>query len=173
MFPGRVLTSIALALSAPLMASANDRTANLDARLLAAHNRERAALGIPALAWDPALAADARVWADALAATGRFQHSAADPSDPDVEGENLWAGTRGAWAPEEMVGLWLAKKRDYRPGIFPAVSRSGDLGNVGHYTQIVWRNTRKVGCALAAGGHEDILVCRYSEGGNVIGERVL
>jgi hypothetical protein len=162
MFPGRVLTSIALALSAPLMASANDRTANLDARLLAAHNRERAALGIPALAWDPA-----------LAATGRFQHSPADPADPDVEGENLWAGTRGAWAPEEMVGLWLAERRDYRPGIFPAVSRSGDLGNVGHYTQIVWRNTRKVGCALAAGSNEDILVCRYSEGGNVIGERVL
>ena len=173
MVSGRVLTSIALALSAPLMMNAIDRTANLDARLLAAHNRERAAIGVPPLEWDAQLAADAKVWADALAVTGTFVHSPADASDPDVEGENLWAGTPGAWAPEEMVGLWIDEKRDYRPGIFPAVSRSGDLEKVGHYTQVIWRNTRKVGCALAPGRHEDVLVCRYSEGGNVIGERAI
>jgi hypothetical protein len=166
----RALLSIALALSAPLMANATGRTANLDARLLAAHNRERAAIGVPPLEWDAQLAADAKVWADALAETGTFEHSPADASDPDVEGENLWAGTRGAWSPEEMVGLWLTEKRDYRPGVFPAVSRSRNLENVGHYTQVIWRNTRKVGCALAPGQKEDILVCRYSEGGNVIGE---
>lgn len=167
MFPGRVLLSIALALSAPLIANASDRTANLEARLLAAHNRERAAIGVPALDWDATLAADARDWADTLTRTGRFEHSHAD------EGENLWAGTPDAWSPEEMVGLWIAEKRDYRPGVFPAVSRSGNVANVGHYTQLIWRNTRKVGCALASGRTEDVLVCRYAEGGNVIGERAI
>jgi hypothetical protein len=171
MVSGRVLLSIALALSAPLIANATSRTANLQARLLAAHNRERAAIGIPPLEWDGQLAANAKVWADALAETGTFEHSPADASDPDVEGENLWAGTRGAWSPEEMIGLWIAEKRDYRPGIFPAVSRSGELEKVGHYTQVIWRNTRRVGCALAQGRKEDVLVCRYAEGGNVIGER--
>jgi hypothetical protein len=171
MVSGRVLLSIALALSAPLIANATSRTANLQARLLAAHNRERAAIGIPPLEWDRQLAANAKVWADALAETGTFEHSPADASDPDVEGENLWAGTRGAWSPEEMIGLWIAEKRDYRPGIFPAVSRSGELEKVGHYTQVIWRNTRRVGCALAQGRKEDVLVCRYAEGGNVIGER--
>lgn len=167
MVSGRIILGIALALSAPLMASANGLTANFDARLLAAHNRERDAVGAPPLAWDPELAAGAKAWADRLASTGRFEHSQTQ------DGENLWAGTPGAWSPEEMVGLWIAEKRDYRPGIFPAVSRSGDLRNVGHYTQVIWRDTRRVGCALAPGGREDVLVCRYAKGGNVIGERAI
>jgi hypothetical protein len=161
-----------MAMAAPLMIGGTGRTSSLEARLLAAHNRERAAIGVPPLQWDDSLAADAKIWADALAATNSFVHSPADPSDPEVEGENLWAGTRGAWSPEEMVGLWIAEKRDYTPGVFPAVSRSGDYEQVGHYTQVIWRNTRRVGCALASGAREDILVCRYSEGGNVIGEQV-
>ena len=150
-----------------------DRTSNLDQRLLASHNRERVRVGVPPLAWDRALAADAAVWARELARTGKFQHSPADSSDPNVQGENLWAGTPGAWSPEEMVGYWVGERRDYRPGIFPAVSKSGDLDKVGHYTQLIWRRTRKVGCAIDRSQHEDLLVCRYSEGGNVMGETVI
>lgn len=169
---GRIALTAALAASAPLIGASVDRGASFDARILAAHNRERAAVGVPALAWDAQLAADAKSWADALAETGAFAHSPADPTDPEVQGENLWAGTRGAWAPEEMVGLWISEKRDFRQGVFPAVSKSGDLEKVGHYTQLIWRNTKKVGCAVARGAREDVLVCRYSEGGNVIGEIV-
>ena len=161
-----------LAATAPLLGASIDREAHVETRLLAAHNRERAEIGVPALEWDARLAADAANWAQALAETNSFEHSRADPTDPDVQGENLWAGTRGAWAPEEMVGLWISEKRDYRAGIFPAVSRSGQLERVGHYTQVIWRDTRKVGCAIARGAEEDILVCRYSTGGNVIGQRV-
>lgn len=168
---GRTLFASALALSAPLMTGSVDRSATLDQRLLAAHNRERTRIGVPALSWDAGLAADAKVWADTLARTNRFAHSPADPSDPDVQGENLWAGTPSAWSPEEMVGLWIAEKRDYKPGVFPAVSKSGDLKKVGHYTQVIWRSTRRVGCALARGATEELLVCRYAEGGNVMGER--
>lgn len=168
----RLALTAALAATAPILGASIDRTSAIEGRLLAAHNRERAEVGVPALEWDAGLAADAAGWAQALAATDRFAHSPADPSDPQVQGENLWAGTRGAWAPEEMVGLWIAEKADYRPGIFPAVSRSGSLEKVGHYTQLIWRATRKVGCAVATGTREDILVCRYSSGGNVIGETV-
>jgi hypothetical protein len=38
---------------------------------------------------------------------------------------------------------------------------------------VVWRTTARVGCAMARSAREDILVCRYSEGGNVIGEQVI
>ena len=167
------MLAIALTLGTPLLAGGTDRHANLEARLLAAHNRERAATGVPALEWDPALAADAARYARVLAETGAFEHSPADPSDPDVQGENLWAGTPGAWAPEEMVGYWIAETRDYKAGVFPAVSRSGDLDRVGHYTQLIWRATRRVGCALDRSQKEELLVCRYAQGGNVIGERVI
>lgn len=173
MHMGRTLLATAVAAVAPLLLGGVDRTAALEERLLASHNRERARVGVPALVWDQRLARDAAGWARTLARSGRFEHSPADASDPNVQGENLWAGTPGAWAPEEMVGYWVAEKRDYKPGLFPAVSKSGDLDKFGHYTQLIWRRTTKVGCAVDRSAREDLLVCRYSEGGNVIGEAVI
>ena len=69
------------------------------------------------------------------------------------------------------VKLWIAEKDDFKEGIFPNNSVSGDLEKVAHYTQVMWRSSRAVGCAVAHGRADDFLVCRYSEGGNVIGER--
>ncbi|MDB5686464.1 MAG: SCP-like extracellular [Rhizorhabdus sp.] len=161
----------ALALVAPLAQGATDLDSNLNVRLLAGHNRERAKLGIPALAWDPGLARDAAVWAQHLTEVGRLVHSPDEPLDPDPEGENLWAGTRGYYGPEAMVGLWVAEKKNFKPGIFPNNYVTGDLDSIGHYTQVMWRSTKAVGCAVTRGRHDDFLVCRYSEGGNVIGEQ--
>ena len=70
-----------------------------------------------------------------------------------------------------MVGRWIEEKRDFKPGIFPANSRTGRLEDVGHYTQLMWRSTERVGCAITQNADYDFLVCRYLEGGNVIGER--
>jgi hypothetical protein len=167
---GRIAAAAALALTTPLLAGASGRLTSLDARLLAAHNRERSALGVPALGWDPALSADAAQWAAELAEAGAFEHSP-DAEGEEPQGENLWAGTSGYFTPEQMVGLWIEEKKDYRPGPIPAVSRTGDFEDVGHYTQLVWADTRKVGCALAPGEEEEVLVCRYSQAGNVEGER--
>lgn len=166
----RQLVATALLGLSPLLMGGTALRADFDARLLAAHNAERTALGVPPLTWNDQLAGDARLWANKLAASGRFEHSP-DEAGKDVEGENLWAGTPRAFSPEAMVHLWVAEKRDYRPGVFPDNSRSGEVENVGHYTQVIWRSTRQVGCATAVGEQEEVLVCRYSEAGNVYGER--
>jgi len=166
----KLTLSMAMLLCSPILLGGTVARADFNARLLAAHNNERGRLGVPALEWDNSLAADARVWADELAATGRFEHSPDDPDRP-LQGENLWAGTPRAFSPEAMVGLWRAEKSDYRPGIFPNNSRSGDVEKVGHYTQLIWRESRRVGCATAVGRDEEFLVCRYSEAGNVTGQR--
>jgi hypothetical protein len=166
----RQLAAIAILACSPLLIGGTSVRADFNARLLAAHNSERAAVGVAPLAWDDRLAAEARAWATQLAASGRFEHSADDPGE-QPEGENLWAGTPRAFSPEAMVGLWAAEKRDYRPGVFPNNSRSGDVEQVGHYTQLIWRGTGHVGCATAVGRHEEVLVCRYSSAGNVYGER--
>jgi hypothetical protein len=165
----RLAAAVSLALAAPLLTGATGRLTSLDQRLLAAHNRERSEAGIAPLAWDPALAAEAAAWGSELAASGRFEH-AGDTGDDDPQGENLWAGTRGAYAPEEMVDGWVEEKKDFRPGRFPDNSRTGDYEDVGHYTQLMWRDTDRVGCALAAGAEEEVLVCRYRTAGNVVGE---
>lgn len=166
----RLAATAAMALAAPLLIGATGRLTSLDARLLAAHNRERMTAGVAPLAWDSALAAEAAAWGETLAASGEFEH-APDSGDDDPQGENLWAGTRGAYAPEEMVEGWIEEKKYFRAGRFPDNSLTGDYADVGHYTQLMWRETDRVGCALAEGSDEEILVCRYRTAGNVVGER--
>ncbi len=163
----RLFALMPLLASTPLLLGALGPRENLDMRILAAHNRERELAGAPPLKWNPALAENARKWAQHLAATGSFAHS---PDGPVPEGENLWAGTKGYYQPEAMVGLWIAEKRHFRPAAFPLNSTTGNVEDVGHYTQVIWAKTDQVGCALAAGHEEDVLVCRYTRAGNVVGE---
>jgi hypothetical protein len=142
----------------------------LEARLLALHNRERRAVGAAPLAWDPPLAAAAADYGPALERLGKLAHSplATRPG----QGENLWMGTRGAYELEEMAGGWAAEKSLFRPGVFPTVSRSGNWSDVAHYTQMIWKGTSRLGCAVHKGRKWDFLICRYSPPGNVVGQRV-
>ena len=160
-----------LALGSTLLVGGTSLDSNLDARLLAAHNRERSAAGIAPLAWNPKLAADAAVWANYLSQLNDLEHSPDDEYDEDAEGENLWLGTRASYSPEQMVDGWIEEKRYFKPGVFPNNSRTGNLDDIGHYTQLMWRDTNEVGCAVTSNDENDILVCRYAAAGNVIGER--
>ena len=144
------------------------RTTDFENRILTSHNREREALGLPQLQWDVGLAVRAQDWADYLAKSGKFEHSPNIPGQP-LEGENIWGGTKGAFFPEDMVGLWISEKADFVEGVFPANSRTGRVQDVSHYTQLVWRRTEAVGCAMSRNGQDEIMVCRYSQPGNLRG----
>jgi hypothetical protein len=142
----------------------------LEARLLAVHNRERAATGARPLVWDARLATAAASYGPALERLGKLAHS---PQATRLgQGENLWMGTSGAYRIEEMARGWADEKRLFRPGIFPAVSTSGNWSDVGHYTQMIWKGTSRIGCAVHKGLRWDFLICRYSPPGNVVGQRV-
>lgn len=132
------------------------------------HNLARAELGVAPLSWNDRLAAEAQGWADQLASTGNLQHASGGKASG--QGENLWAGTRGAYSPDEMMQAWTREKRFFQPGTFPDNSSTGDWRDVAHYTQIVWRRTRAVGCGLGHSDTRDILVCRYLDPGNVDGQ---
>jgi hypothetical protein len=142
----------------------------LEARLLAVHNRERFATGARPLVWDSGLAAAAASYGPALARLDKLAHSPANTRPG--QGENLWKGTRDAYELEEMAQGWAAEKSLFRPGFFPSVSRSGNWSDVGHYTQMIWKGTTRVGCAVYKARKWDYLVCRYSPQGNVVGHRV-
>jgi len=139
--------------------------------VLGMHNEERESLGLAPLAWDSALAADAARYARQMAQTNIFRHSERT-SRATPSGENLWMGSRGLYDYAVMVGSFLDERRYFqRDGKLPDLSSTGRWEDVGHYTQLMWRSTHKVGCALARGRSDEFMVCRYSEGGNVIGER--
>jgi uncharacterized protein YkwD len=140
----------------------------LRATMIAAHNVARRQYGVGPLVWDDGLARDARAYARHLARTRRFEHDRQVGRRPR-QGENLWMGTRTAYSYAEMINALIAERRYFRPGRFPAVSRTGNWSHVGHYTQIVWPTSQRVGCATASNRKRDYLVCRYLPAGNVVG----
>lgn len=137
--------------------------------MLDEHNRARAALALPPLAWDERLARAADRSARALARTGRLAH-ASQPRGSQRQGENLFAGTRDAYDYAAMVREWLDEARAYVNAPSPRFSRTGRWQDAIHYAQIVWRGTARLGCALASGRRDDVLVCRYAPAGGAIGE---
>ncbi len=143
---------------------------SFSAELLDVHNRERAEFGSPKLTWSPELARDAQQWADHLARNGYMRHASIDQRKG--RGENLWMGTAGYYSLTEMMSYFIAEKRYFKHGEFPHVSRTGRWRDVGHYTQIVWGETREVGCAIARGRSDEFLVCRYWPAGNTYGRTV-
>ena len=164
------LLALSLSFAAPVAAASNSFAKQFPARVLAAHNVTRAQAGVAPLVWDPALGNSAAAYAQQMALPSRFQ-----PSDRKARrgsGENLWMGTRGAFSVERMVSDWASERRMFRAGVFPAVSRTGNWADVGHYTQIVWPTTTRVGCALATTSRVDYLVCHYSPAGNIDGRPV-
>ena len=135
--------------------------------VLTEHNNYRAELHLPALTWSSTLAEDARTWGAKLAKSGKGQH---DMSVRGKEGENLWWGTAGAYTWENMVDFWGDEKQHFVYGPYPdCVDKKGSV--VGHYTQMIWRTTTQVGCALVSNGDLDFLVCRYSAPGNMVGSK--
>lgn len=138
--------------------------APLDARdFLRIHNEERARVGVRPLRWSAKLAKYAQQWAEHLASTGQFEHR--DPSQAKY-GENLFRGANG-YSPLDAVRLWLDERSHYRGGSVPR----RDLKTVGHYTQMVWRETTEVGYGVAYGPDGLIVVANYSPGGNQVGRK--
>src|SRR4051794_34726395 len=161
--------SMMVAAIAPMLMGFLDQSSDFQQRVLAHHTLEREDVGGPQMHWTPSLAVSAQQWADHLARTGRFEHAPENRRTP--EGENLWAGTKGYYSPEAMVSAWIREKRYFKPGTFPNNSITGNVEDVGHFTQVAWRDSHEVGCAVARSNREDILVCRYSQAGNYVGEQ--
>lgn len=137
--------------------------------ILDAHNRYRAEVGVPPLTWSDSLAADAQGWANSLASLGG---NTLEHDSNSRQGENLWLGTADRFSYTDMVNDWGGEGEYFRNGAFPDVSSTGYWFDVGHYTQIIWRNTTQVGCGVARAGGNDILVCRYTPRGNRPGQSV-
>jgi uncharacterized protein YkwD len=123
--------------------------------MLAAHNNIRAKMGLPPLQWSSELAAYSQKWANSLIIRSRAAHNSKSPY-----GENILVTGLGA-TPSTVVTEWASESQDY-------TYRSNTCdGDCGHYTQVVWRSTRKLGCAMAHNNQREIWVCSYDPPGNV------
>ena len=136
-------------------------------RVVAIHNQVRIAEGVGPLMWDRSLAAAGRFLCAAARdrRAGAIRQAHCVPARAKICG---WA-RRGAFSVDQMVGAWAAERAMFRRGAFPDVSRTGNWHDVGHYTQMIWPGSIRVGCAIRSSSRNDYLVCRYSPGGNVMG----
>lgn len=142
--------------------AANANSEGFSKKIVEIHNRERSDVGSQPLSWDASLARSAAEYARELARTEHFDHDL----DNETEGENLWMGSRSYFTLEDMIGMWAEEKK-----ILPRLrSWHDDVHAVGHYTQMVWKDTTRVGCAIASSRRFDYLVCRYGPQGNYLGE---
>jgi pathogenesis-related protein 1 len=131
------------------------------------HNQLRAQVSVPGLVWDPALAAIAQAYADGC----RFQHSGRDGV-----GENLAANAPPGNTAAQAFQTWADEKPFYS-----YASNSCAAGKeCGHYTQVVWRTTTRLGCGVTActtgspfSGFPrwELWVCNYAPAGNFTGQR--
>ncbi len=125
--------------------------------MLSAHNAVRARHCAPPLTWSADLARVAQRWVDKLvAADCAFDHSRGK------YGENLAGATAGTLDAEGVVRMWYEEKEkyDFRKGAFSM--------ETGHFTQVVWAATRRVGCATATCKRGlQLWVCNYDPAGNV------
>jgi Cysteine-rich secretory protein family len=72
--------------------------------------------------------------------------------EPDTDaGVNLVEATAGALSVTQLVGIWGNEQQYFVDGTFPDVSTTGNWEDVGHYSQMVWRNTTEVGGGPATG----------------------
>ncbi len=145
--------------------------------MLVAHNQWRARVGTPVLIYSSELAASSQRWADHLKAANqcKMQHS-----KPDGKyGENLYWASAVRWSdgkrevqqisPQKVVDAWGSEVKDYNYS--RNTCAQGKM--CGHYTQVVWKSTRSVGCAFAVceDSKEQVWVCQYQTPGNWVGEK--
>jgi pathogenesis-related protein 1 len=136
-------------------------------QLLTTHNKARAEVGTSPLAWSDELAVYAQEWADHLASTSRrMEHRPYSGRWKQEHGENLFMGTASYYGVADAVAMWEREKRAYDGGTI----RVSDVHAYGHYTQLVWRDTKRVGCAKVECAGNVIVVCNYDPPGNVLGE---
>lgn len=144
--------------------------------IVAAHNKWRTEAGVQALTHSPKLAKSAQAWANHLKQSRNCDMQHSNPKGS--YGENLYWASPLMWSdgrqelrkvsPAEVIDSWGNEKADYDHARNEC--RAGAV--CGHYTQLVWRDTSKVGCGMAAcsNSHEQVWVCHYSPAGNLAGE---
>lgn len=125
--------------------------------MLETHNTHRDRHCVPRLTWSDELARGAQEWANACTP---------DPDDPKkfAHSKGTGLGENLAWGTpltgKDAVERWYNEiaKYDFQNPVWST--------EVGHFTQMVWRNTTQIGCAVAPCSQQNFYVCRYSPPGN-------
>ncbi|KAF9951853.1 hypothetical protein BGZ72_006705 [Mortierella alpina] len=128
--------------------------------ILNTHNRLRARHQAPPLVWNN----NAAKWGDNWIRACKIEHSSRQGGKL---GENLAWGTRGMFKNfGSVINAWYDEEKGYNYN-----NPDNSRGVTGHFTQVVWRETKSVGCAKRFCPNLDyeVYICNYSGAGNMGG----
>ncbi|CAF3440960.1 unnamed protein product [Rotaria sp. Silwood1] len=142
-------------------------SSNFHAEMLKLHNYYRARHCASSLVIDHRLNEIAQSYAEYLAATSTFEHSG-NKLGNEALGENLymqWISHGEAQASaRDAIQSWYGEIAMHN---FDKPKYSSETG---HFTQMVWRSSRKMGVGIAHSpdGREVYIVANYYPGGNIV-----
>lgn len=149
---------------------------------VAAHNAARAKEDLdpvpdpelPPVTWDAVLADSAynylsqcKVDGDLVAHNDDRTEDYAELGGADYVGENIYASTGSMVEPSDAVDSWMLEQNQYD-------YEKNDLEGAGHYTQVVWRSSVRIGCAIVNcpnARFNNTVLCDYAPGGNISGQK--
>ncbi|MDI9365907.1 MAG: CAP family protein [Flavobacterium sp.] len=132
------------------------------------HNKAREKVGAPALVWNKQLAAYAQQWAEYLADNNncKMKHRTQPGEGDKAYGENIfWGSSSDYYKPIDASVSWYNEIKLFK------YQRLNDSNwhKTGHYTQMVWKDTKEVGVGVAVCANGAlIIVANYYPVGNVM-----
>jgi pathogenesis-related protein 1 len=148
---------------------------------VAAHNQARSgALNpppsppLPPVSWDATLGDSVYNYASRCqGSNGLLSHNANRSMDYQAlggsgyVGENIYGSSGSGATPGDAVTAWMSEASSYDYA-------TNDLAAAGHYTQVVWRDSVRIGCAIVdcpALTYHNTVICDYAPGGNISGQK--
>ncbi|GHM98674.1 hypothetical protein WSM22_01640 [Cytophagales bacterium WSM2-2] len=133
------------------------------------HNKVRKDVGCPPLEWSAELAMYAQAWADNLAKEDcKMKHRPREGKWKQIHGENIYWGSASYFTALNASENWYSEIKVYKH--VPITAEN--FHPIGHYTQMVWKTTTKVGLGQAVCKNgETIVVGNYDPPGNYIGQK--
>ncbi|KAJ0797553.1 putative CAP domain-containing protein [Helianthus annuus] len=129
--------------------------------ILDAHNKVRKEIpSLEPMTWNATVAKFAEEYASERKKDCALQHS-----DTQIYGENIATGA-GKMTILDAINMWCSEKDNYDY----ETNTCGPGKACGHYTQVIWKNSTTVGCALSHCVKNDgiFIICNYYPPGNYI-----
>lgn len=132
---------------------------SFEKEVLDAHNSYRARHNAPPLQLNDKLSNLATDWAKYLLANNRMEHR-----KNSGYGENIYMASGGNLAGTDAVRSWYNEIKYYNWN-HPSFQM-----NTGHFTQVVWKSSKKLGVGFARRGNTIYVVCNYDPPGNYMNQ---
>lgn len=158
-----------LEVSDEISGAENDTFSEYAIAFLKCHNQYRAQHQVPNLKLSKKLCQKAQEWADHLLKTGSLARSDNDFRDLGVN-ENIYGMNSNnpnlTISAEQVAEHWYSEVKNYKfeDSDFEIYR---NFQNIGHFSQMVWKNTVTLGVGHAAGDGKVFVVAHYFPAGNI------